>query len=78
MLDSIRELYESGQLETYVKMGIVQKHVFVWVQIYIAYEVAYKTTGSKMQAMENVANDFQTSVDMVRHIRRKLSTPIVH
>lgn len=73
MLDSVRELYESGQLESMVKMGIVQKHVFTWVEIRIAYENEYKKTKSKMQAMENVATDYQISVEYVRAIRRKFA-----
>lgn len=73
MLDSVRELYESGQLKSLVETGIVQKHIFIWVQIFIAYENEYKKTGSKMQAMENVAFEFQITVDMISKIRKKLS-----
>lgn len=71
-IDKIDELFLNGDLDLLVKSNIIPAHIYTWREIYHAYNCELLSTQSKMQAMENVAFNYNVSVDLVRHIRRKL------
>jgi hypothetical protein len=71
-IDKLNELKENGTLSELIDKGLVSKHVESWRKIYLAYKDELIKNDSKLQAMENVAYDFKISVDLIRHIRRKL------
>jgi hypothetical protein len=76
-IELIDELFESGQLHDMVKLGFVHPSAIVNRNIYHAYNSRVITTGSKMQAMEDVAENFGVSFETVRLARRTMDFEFV-
>ena len=72
-IELIDELYHSGMLKELVKKGIVSSNILIWRNVIHAYEFRYEATKSVMQSMEEVATNFNISIESVRQIRRKLT-----
>ena len=72
VIELIDELKESGQLSELVKLGFVHPSVIVNRNMYHAYNARVVTTGSKMQAMQDVAENFGVSFESVRLARRTM------
>lgn len=76
-IELIDELYISGKLMDMINLGFVHPSVLVNRNIYHAYNARLRTTGSKMQAMEDVAENFGVSFETVRLARRTMDLKIV-
>lgn len=76
-IDLLDDLYNSGELKALVKGGLIQTSILMYRNIFHAFEFRYEATGSKMQAMEEVAMNFRVSVSLVEKVRRKLGSKII-
>ncbi len=76
-IELIDELVESGQLSEMIRLGFVHPSVIVNRNIYHAYNSRVITTGSKMQAMEDIAENFGVSFETVRLARRTMDFEFV-
>ena len=76
-IELIDELVESGQLSEMIRLGFVHPSVIVNRNIYHAYNSRVITTGSKMQAMEDIAENFGVSFETVRLARRTMGFEFV-
>ncbi len=76
-IELIDELVESGQLSEMIRLGFVHPSVIVNRNIYHAYNSRVITTGSKMQAMEDIAQNFGVSFETVRLARRTMDFEFV-
>jgi hypothetical protein len=76
-IDLLDELYESGKLQALIKGGLLQTSILMWRNIFHAFEFRLEATGSKMQAMEDVSQNFNISVSLVEKVRRKLGSKIL-
>lgn len=72
MIDTLDKLHAEGVLVRMVAAGILSGSVVVWREAYHKYEQELARTGSKMQAMENVATDFNYSLRTMQYIRDRM------
>lgn len=72
-IELLDELYHDGKLKDLVQSGLISSNLLVWRNAYHAFEHRLTATGSVMQSMEEVAVNFNLSVETIRLIRRKLS-----
>ena len=73
VIDEIDELFCNGTLDTLVRGGVMPAHIYTWREIYHAYIQELNKTKSKLQAMENVAFDYNVSVELIYKIRRNFT-----
>lgn len=71
IIDELNELYESGKLKKLIDSGFMSSSVYLWRNVYNAYNYRLKANKSIMQAMEDVSLNFKISVSSVRKIRDK-------
>jgi hypothetical protein len=76
LIEKIKPLFVAGELDALIQIGVVNRNLTRWCEIFEFYENDLVKTKSKMQSMENTSIEFDISEGMVRHIRRKLSTTI--
>lgn len=76
LIDKIQPLIDEGLINDLTKIGIVNHNLIYWIEIYRGYEIELNKSGSKMMAMQTVADRFRVSFGMVRHIRREMSRSI--
>lgn len=72
-IDKIDELFLNGDLDLLVKSSIIPAHIYTWREIYHAYTNELTSVQSKMQAMENVAFNYNVSVELIYKIRRNFT-----
>jgi hypothetical protein len=72
VIDILDDLYHSGDLKHLVNEGTIQSSILMYRNIYHAFNFRHDATGSKMQAMKEVALNFNISVSLVEKVRRKL------
>ena len=70
-IEVLNEMYVNGDLKVLIDNGIVDTSVYKHRNIYNTYVIFYNKTQSKMQAMSDVACNFDVSISMVRNVRRK-------
>lgn len=71
MIELLDRLHESGELQRLINSGFVSGTVAIWRNVYHHYETELETTGSKMQAMSNTADNCNLSLQTIRYIRDK-------
>lgn len=72
VIEILDEMHASGELVQLVASGLVSGSVVVWREIYHKYTEELEEVKSKMQAAENIANDFNISVRTVSYIRDRM------
>jgi hypothetical protein len=73
VIDEIDELFCNGTLDALVRGGVMPAHIYTWREIYHAYIQELNNTTSKLQAMENVAFEYNVSVELIYKIRRNFT-----
>lgn len=71
IIDELNDLYESGVLKKLIDGGFISSSVYLWRNVYNAYNFRLKANKSIMQAMEDVSTNFKISIASVRKIRSK-------
>lgn len=72
-IDKIDDLFLNGDLDLLVKSKIIPAHIYTWREIYHAYIHELTKVSSKLQAMENVAFNYNVSVELIYKIRRNFT-----
>jgi len=73
VIDEIDELFCNGTLDALVRGGVMPAHIYTWREIYHAYIQELNNNTSKLQAMENVAFEYNVSVELIYKIRRNFT-----
>jgi len=73
VIDEIDELFCNGTLDALVRGGVMPAHIYTWREIYHAFIQEQNKTSSKLQAMENVAFEYNVSVELIYKIRRNFT-----
>lgn len=69
-IEIVDRLYNQGDLKKLVSEEIVSPRWLVWRNIFHAFNQRLESTGSKMQAMEEVSENFNVSRSLVEKVRR--------
>lgn len=72
VIDTLDELHEKGELLRLVSAGLVSGSVVIWRNVYHYYVAELEKVKSKMQAMQNTADEFSMSVRMVQYVRDRM------
>lgn len=72
VIEVLDELQSNEELTRLVSAGLVSSSVIIWRNAYHRYKEELSTTKSKMQAMQNVSDEFNLSVRMVQYIRDRM------
>jgi hypothetical protein len=72
MIQVLDQLHEDGTLSRLAASGFISGSVLVWRNVYHRYTQELDTTKSKMQAMENTAEEFNLSLRSVQYIRDRI------
>jgi len=70
-IDILKKIKLSGDLQLLIDANIVPSRIEMWITLYDNYLIEYNSTGSKMQAMENVSITYDVSVELIQKIRKK-------
>jgi len=70
-LEILDDLYSDGSLKQLINDGLVSSSLLMYRNLMHAYLFALERTNSKMQAMNDVALNFNISVETVRFVRKK-------
>lgn len=71
LIDELNELYLNGKLKKLIDSGIISSSVYLWRNIFNAYNFRLQASGSKIQAMNDVSLNFGVSMSTIRKVRRK-------
>jgi hypothetical protein len=71
LIDELNELYLNGKLKKLIDSGLVSSSVYLWRNIFNAYNFRLQASGSKIQAMNDVSLNFGVSMSTIRKVRRK-------
>jgi len=71
LIEELNDLYNEGKLKKLIDSGLVSSSVYLWRNIFNAYNYRLNATQSKMQAMSDVSLNFKVSVNTIRKVRRK-------
>ena len=71
-IDILKKIKLSGDLQPLIDANIVPSRIEIWMKLYDSYLVELNSTGSKMQAMENVSITYDVSVELIQKVRKKL------
>jgi hypothetical protein len=70
-IEVLNSMYESGELKILIDNGILAPSIYKHRNIYNTYLIFLNKTNSKMQAMSDVACNFDCSIEQVRKIRKR-------
>jgi hypothetical protein len=70
-IDILKKIKLSGDLQPLIEANIVPSRIEMWMTLYDNYLIEYNSTGSKMQAMENVSITYDVSVELIQKVRKK-------
>lgn len=73
LLKTLDKMYENGDLKQLVNGGLISSSLIMWRNLMHAYLFALERTNSKMQSMNDVAQNFGVSVETVRAVRKKFN-----
>jgi hypothetical protein len=72
IIDTLDELHVNGELSRLVSTGFVSGSLLIWRNAYHSYVAEFEKCRSKMQAMQNVADEYSLSVRTVQYIRDRM------
>ena len=70
-IDILKKIKLNGDLQPLIDANIVPSRIEMWITLYDNYLIEYNSTGSKMQAMENVSITYDVSVELIQKVRKK-------
>lgn len=73
MLLILDKMYEDGTLKKLVRAGLISSSLMMYRNLIHAYNYSLERTQSKMQSMNDVAQNFGVSVETVRFVRKKFN-----
>lgn len=76
-VELIDDLEKNGHLKPLISGGFIHPNVILFRNIYRAYNYRLESTNSKMQAMEDVSQNFGVSFETVRKARRVMTETVV-